>query len=510
MRYWIALCILLVPGYFFVMQPSKRTVLLKHIKPIEVVKHDSGIAGIDTIYCINLDIRKEKWDAMQRELSEQRLKATRVSAVNGWAEISKETIKKIHQPFKARLNPGQMGCLLSHLSILQDGEKRGFDRILILEDDVNFVGDMKTVSSSITEVTECDPDWDILYLDDWDAKRFYVGRPEDRPHSKMSENIKKPKESLEGASLVKTYYRHGNYTYVVSKKGMKKILAYFSKTPLYHAYDLELNHIPDIKMYETRKDFVSVNTTISDTVSKPKVADIGFSKYLKKLQVMQGDTGIEGIDVIYCINLDIRKEKWEVMQRHFSQQRLQANRVPAVNGWTELTKENRQELNSPNNSKLVPGEIGCLLSHLSILRDAADRGCNQILVLEDDVEFIIPMQNVSQYIKELTENDPNWDILFLDDWHRRQNPKKPKIISRFSPVEYRMGAYAMVLSKKGIRKMVDYFFKHSLDLPIDVEMNRIEGIKMYETGIDFVQVSKSITDTAHKPTTRKLAKRQSK
>jgi GR25 family glycosyltransferase involved in LPS biosynthesis len=271
-RYWIAICLTLVPVYIFVVQPPKQADLLRHIKPIEVINHDSGIPGVDAIYCINLDIRKEKWEAMQRRLVDQGLKATRVSAVNGWVEISEETIKKIHKPFKARLNPGQIGCLLSHLSILKDAKNRGFDRILILEDDVNFVSDMGAVSSYVEEVSKCDTDWDILYLDDWDVARRYGREPEDRPSSRMSEIIKKPKEVLQGTSLVKTYYRHGNYGYVVSKKGMQKIISYFAKTPIYHAYDLELNHIPNIKMYETRQDFVTVITTISDTTNRPKIA----------------------------------------------------------------------------------------------------------------------------------------------------------------------------------------------------------------------------------------------
>ena len=45
---------------------------------------------------------------------------------------------------------------------------------------------------------------------------------------------------------------------------------YFARTPVCLAYDLEFNHIPNINMYETDKDFVSVDTNVSDTSQKPE------------------------------------------------------------------------------------------------------------------------------------------------------------------------------------------------------------------------------------------------
>jgi GR25 family glycosyltransferase involved in LPS biosynthesis len=273
-RYWIVLFAVLTPAYlFFLNRPSysQKTVLLGLLKPIEVNSQQAGIAGIDSIYCINLDVREDKWKTMEQRLSDQGLKATRFSAINGWKEIARVQIKAIQKPYKAHLTKGRIGCLLSHLSILKDAENRNFDRILILEDDVNFISNMKDLSDYLDKLSALDPEWDILFLDDWILAKHLGGRPaEDRPHSTMSQIIKKPKKALPGTHFVRTYYRQGAYAMIVSKKGARKINDYYAYTPVCLAYDLEFNHIHNINMYETDKDFVSVDTNISDTSQKPE------------------------------------------------------------------------------------------------------------------------------------------------------------------------------------------------------------------------------------------------
>ncbi len=273
LRLSIAVFVVLASIYAFLFHSngnSQRHDLLSLIKTLEVVPHQTGIEGIDCAYCINLDVRKEKWDSMQQKLTAQGVKANRVSAINGWQEITREHIKKIQKPYKAGLNRGRIGCLLSHLSVLNNAKNQNFNRILILEDDVDFIADMKTLSSYLEKLSAVDPEWDILFLDDWNLVKNLGNRPpEDRPGSTMSEIIKKPKETLQGTPFVRVYYRHGAYAMIVSKKGIEKIYNYFAHTPVFFAYDLEFNHIKSIKMYETEHDFVTVDGNISDTSNKP-------------------------------------------------------------------------------------------------------------------------------------------------------------------------------------------------------------------------------------------------
>jgi GR25 family glycosyltransferase involved in LPS biosynthesis len=239
------------------------------------------------------------------------------------------------------------------------------------------------------------------------------------------------------------------------------------------------------------------------------------SRYLKPLRVEAHNTGISGIDCIYCINLDIRKDKWERVQEEFATQGLHVNRVAAINGWKDLTKADYKKLLASEKA-LKPGQIGCFLSHLSVLKNAQHHQFKHILVLEDDITFPLPVKELSGYIEQLSKIDPEWDMLFLDNWAMEDYGlkerfdrsgstmseviKKPKErISNFFRVYYRHALYGVVISKKGIDKLLTHFCKKPFLLAIDTEMNHIDQIHMYETDQDFVRVSTVVSDTWNKP-----------
>jgi glutaredoxin-related protein len=94
---------------------------------------------IDHIYCINLENQKDRKKYMQQLLKKNNLVVEFFTA-------------KLHE------NP-EYGCLDSHVQILQDSKKRGFDNILIFEDDIDIIKafqeiDWNTVPSN----------WDMLYF----------------------------------------------------------------------------------------------------------------------------------------------------------------------------------------------------------------------------------------------------------------------------------------------------------------------------------------------------------
>ncbi len=248
-------------------------VATEYIKPLASFHYDyTGIEEIDCIYCINLDIRVDKWKKMTGKFTKQELVVNRVPAINGWKELSKKTLSKLKAPNKSKLTPGQIGCILSHLSILKDAKRRGYNNILVLEDDIDFIHDMSMLGNYIKLVTWHDPDWDVLFIDDWKGEDYNILRPIDRPNSTMSQEIQKPKIPFyyyEEYPFTRVFYRHGMYALIVSKKGIKKILTHFAKNPISLAIDIELNHIDSIRMYETVKSFVKVNLSISDTAKKP-------------------------------------------------------------------------------------------------------------------------------------------------------------------------------------------------------------------------------------------------
>ena len=108
----------------------------------------------DKIYVINLASRQDRRDEMQVELkkiglslthpSVQLFTAVRPTEQGDWPSI------------------GARGCFMSHLQVLQDAEHHGYENILILEDDIDFVKEFNLRFIEVNQILNR-LNWDIFY-----------------------------------------------------------------------------------------------------------------------------------------------------------------------------------------------------------------------------------------------------------------------------------------------------------------------------------------------------------
>jgi hypothetical protein len=100
-------------------------------------------------------------------------------------------------------------------------------------------------------------------------------------------------------------------------------------------------------------------------------------------------------DVIYCINLDRRPDRWLEAQAEFAALGI-AGRVERVAGI---------DLSQP--------QLGCCLSHIECARRAARAGAETALVLEDDVTF--PGFSPARLARSLERlrRKPDWELFYL-------------------------------------------------------------------------------------------------
>lgn len=122
----------------------------------------------DHIYCVSLPERDDKWNKVLGQAESLGLVVERFTAVDGYSleelpptmyrrmEIGARSIRR------TEAIPGHVGCLLSHRAILKDAIARGFDKILILEDDNEFSpGVEKDFEEFIKQVPK---GWGMLYF----------------------------------------------------------------------------------------------------------------------------------------------------------------------------------------------------------------------------------------------------------------------------------------------------------------------------------------------------------
>lgn len=149
---------------------------------------------------------------------------------------------------------------------------------------------------------------------------------------------------------------------------------------------------------------------------------------------------------IFCINLDRRSDKWEIVNNDFIKHGIQVDRFSAVDG---------EKL---SDYSLTKYEQGCLQSHLAILKIIVKNKIQRSLILEDDVEFI---ENLIPYFSEKINLLPKWDMLYLGGNHV-ESPSKineafGKIYKTYTTssyaITYNMARYCLETFKKSPKQI---------------------------------------------------------
>lgn len=235
--------------------------------------------------------------------------------------------------------------------------------------------------------------------------------------------------------------------------------------------------------------------------------------YLKKdfKEPSNYNSGIEGVDKIYVINLDHKTQRRKYMDELLTNHGFQYERFSAVNGW-ELDKIQLRRFYlhclPPANKRryISPGQIGCLLSHLSIIKQALDKGYETIWILEDDVIFNKhPKEVLETFISNMQAQQIQWDVLYTDldsralkkdgsfsyytfeiclgkdfDYTLVESIDQINNVSDADQIKHRLGAYSMLLSRRGMLKVFNYFMRHKMEYAYDVDIHFCENKRFFQ------------------------------
>lgn len=170
----------------------------------------------DRIYFINLSKDKERLEHINDVLNFTQIEAER------WNATTPDVFKYIQKDIG--LKDTLLACLTSHLSIYRDALVNGYEKILILEDDIipllnfeekfiKFQEDLKNTNNE---------DWDLLYL-------AYIKTTDDFSHwTYLDEQIK---PTLVSDHIIRAVNFWSCMAYGINKKTMEEILDWYSKNP---------------------------------------------------------------------------------------------------------------------------------------------------------------------------------------------------------------------------------------------------------------------------------------
>jgi glycosyl transferase family 25 len=105
---------------------------------------------------------------------------------------------------------------------------------------------------------------------------------------------------------------------------------------------------------------------------------------------------MDKIDWVVYINLDRRTDRREEMEAQLEKVGLRAERFSAI--------------------AHSVGIVGCGYSHLAVLKEAREKKCRHVLIMEDDLDFLITREEMDAEMNQLWNHDPpiEFDVVKID------------------------------------------------------------------------------------------------
>lgn len=247
------------------------------------------------------------------------------------------------------------GCTASHINVIKIAKEKKLPYVLIFEDDAKFVQNFK--------LPPLPENWDMLFL----------GACVNKIYDEYYFRWKK----------CSSWYAHA---YIVKASLYDRIIEEASQDMdkrLTDEYYCEYLH-PHINSYCIYPTMVTQSEDYSDILKTNLDRHQKIINFDKLIEMKNPNP--KYFPEIYCINLQDRDDRNKHMIDQFLKYNLKVN----------FYRPERHP---------VSGAIGCRESHLAVLKEAKKRGLPDVLIFEDDIEFLDDIRNVRL--------PSEWDMFYL-------------------------------------------------------------------------------------------------
>ena len=150
--------------------------------------------------------------------------------------------------------------------------------------------------------------------------------------------------------------------------------------------------------------------TDRDYIKRGRYKELLKLKEVTKIKYKEFDLNTY-FDKIYCLNLKKRENRWIYSNYQFINNNISVERFDAIDGeLIDFNNEDDINLESLSRKGVIEnkGALGCLKSHLEIIKDAKSKNYKRILIFEDD---ILLSDNFNEEVKKIKDID--WNLLYL-------------------------------------------------------------------------------------------------
>jgi glycosyl transferase family 25 len=178
-------------------------------------------------------------------------------------------------------------------------------------------------------------------------------------------------------------------------------------------------------------------------------------------------TSISKIDKIYVINLKNDFERRSRIQRHFKDLNIIDYDIFDAIRPTEHMLDNYPNFMKNMSHNIRIGALGCLLSHITIMKEALKKNYSNILIFEDDIQ-ILDTQFANIIESHLNFLDDDFNVLYLGANHKK--PATKKITDGIYQCSSSNGTFSYIINKKTMELLTqNYAYK----FPIDVQWRKM-------------------------------------
>jgi len=202
--------------------------------------------SIDHVYCINLERRRDRKESASKQFS--------IHGIEN-VEFFNATDGKLDAPEDLNISKPEWGCADSHIRVWRDIVDKGYETVLVFEDDAKISKGFINKLSLVLDETK-DIEWDYINLGP-SPEPFRI---QGNWHSK---NVQK------GLSLL-------THCYMIRRSGAQK-LAYIDPSDLKEPIDCEILHVP-MKMYYSKKPLAVQFEKLMDSFTSLLEGDIVFDR----------------------------------------------------------------------------------------------------------------------------------------------------------------------------------------------------------------------------------------
>ncbi|KAI8319635.1 hypothetical protein GQ54DRAFT_264971 [Martensiomyces pterosporus] len=242
--------------------------------------------GFDHVYVINLDRREDRRNTMGQMMKYLNVQYELFQATNE-TEVERAASPKSGDgedapaaDIKYHTRPAERACMHSHMSVLKDIVIHGYQRTLILEDDVDMEADIKDRLGDL--LPHVPSTWDLLYLGHCSKETFqrtefhknlYLAR---RPSCTHAYAI-----SLEGAKLALTLL---NDQWPNPKSPYDLFLINEIKENLLEAYSVEPPYIVQVRQDMPPGDVAPDTSIANQWLDRSALFELGIRPHMYELE----------------------------------------------------------------------------------------------------------------------------------------------------------------------------------------------------------------------------------